>query len=420
MKAFKKISRHKEFISLAFLTILSLILIFYKNAEIPKHLAIDEVAFTKIALSLDNKPYSPYSPLETGHSTTYFYLILASLKIFGINTFALRLPSAIFGILNILIFFFITKKIFKNYLLSSILTVVFLTSRWYINFARFSYEATFLLFLELCSIFLFLKFLEKKGSLTFCFSALFAGLAFSSYLPGRLFFILPCLFLLLYEKKKYLFQYLLIVFVVAFPLLFYLAFHPDLRIKEVSITSNKKISSYEKTKQIAENLKKITLMFNFAGDMNGRHNYPGKPALNPIFGFFFIAGLAIALKNINNRYNQIFLVFFFVSVIPTLFTLTSENPNMLRTFTVLSSLTYFSGLTISYILNFEFKIRKKFLIGIIFSLVAISSFYELRTYFLFQSRVFRNSFEITCPLKDVLKYEVKRIPLKCRVSKNLF
>src|SRR3989338_6060412 len=156
------------------LALISAFLIFYRFADIPKYLAFDEVEFTKLALSLDNKPYIPYSQLATGHSTLYFYILLCSLKTFGINTFALRFPAAIFGILSVIIFYLIMQNIYqKNKILNTkyliLNTLILLSSRWFLNFSRFSFEATFLLFLELVSIY----FLISKKSLFI--SGLFAG-----------------------------------------------------------------------------------------------------------------------------------------------------------------------------------------------------------------------------------------------------
>ena len=150
----------KKILPFVILILISALLIFYRFSTIPKNLSFDEVEFTKLALSLDKKPYIPYSQLATGHSTLYFYKILGSLKTFGINTFALRFPSAVFGILSALLFYLIIKKIFKQQLLSFLLALTLLSSHWFINFARFSFEATFLLFLELTSIYFILKFDE--------------------------------------------------------------------------------------------------------------------------------------------------------------------------------------------------------------------------------------------------------------------
>src|SRR3990167_10202174 len=145
--------------------IISVVIVFYKFNQIPADLTRDEVEFTRLALSLSGEPYAPYTPLATGHSTPYFYLILASFKLFGVTPFALRLPAAMFGVLSILIFSLILKQIipekkysisFYNlkiplYFLASLLLV---SMRWYFHFARFSFEAAFLIFLELVSVYM--------------------------------------------------------------------------------------------------------------------------------------------------------------------------------------------------------------------------------------------------------------------------
>jgi predicted membrane-bound mannosyltransferase len=82
--------------------------IFYKFNQIPSHLDLDEAEFARLAISLYKEPLTIFSPYATGHATPYFYLILASFLTFGLNTFALRLPSALFGFLNPFLVFLIS------------------------------------------------------------------------------------------------------------------------------------------------------------------------------------------------------------------------------------------------------------------------------------------------------------------------
>src|SRR3989344_3777264 len=105
----------RSFIYSLILLIISFTLIFFNFNLIPKNISFDEIAFTRLALSLNNSNYIPYSELATGHSTLYFYIILLSFKIFGVSNFALRLPSAIFGILSILVFFVLLKNVLIYY-----------------------------------------------------------------------------------------------------------------------------------------------------------------------------------------------------------------------------------------------------------------------------------------------------------------
>jgi len=427
------------------LALISVFLIFYRFADIPKYLSFDEVEFTKLALSLDNKPYIPYSQLATGHSTLYFYILLASLKTFGINAFALRFPAAFFGIISITMFYLITKKVFQQFNNETMkqwfpffLSFILLSSHWFLNFARFSFEATFLLFLELASIYFLLKFDEhlkvkrpdflanrqgppwgcgglKNSGLSFLImSGSFSGLAFLSYTPGRIFFILPLLFLTLetlITLKLYKLVYFLIPFIIiTTPLTSYLLTNKDIRVDQQFFLKNNEMTINEKINGLWSNVSKTTLMFNIKGDVNGRHNYPNKPALNSILGILFIFGLTISIKNFRNFYNKLFLFYFFISLFPALMTYPWENPNMLRTFTVLPSVTYFIGnalIFLNAIVSKIFSNKKMIVSWLLFLVILSSSLYELRTYFKYQSVVFNQSFEIKLPLEKAIKFKFK-------------
>ena len=420
----------KKFLPIIILTIITSFLIFYRLTEIPKNLSFDEVEFTKLALSLDNKPYIAYSQLATGHSTLYFYILLASLKTFGINTFALRLPAAIFGILSIIIFYLILEIIFKKdkilntyYLILT--TLIFLTSHWFLNFARFSFEATFLLFLELVSIFFLISFWRDKQSqnIFLLISGLFSGLSFLSYTPGRIFFLLPLSFLILQTLrtlKLYKLAYFLIpLIIIITPLTAYLVTNNDTRVDQQFFLKNKEMTINEKVNGLWKNISSTALMFNIKGDVNGRHNYPNKPALNPILGILFLIGLISITTNyklFNHRSldedgrttNYFFLFYFLISLFPALMTYPWENPNMLRTYTALPSVIYFIGNGIYYlgtiVQRLLLKSKWKYLILNTFYLILVlSCFYELRTYFKYQSTVFNQAFEIKLPLEKAIK-----------------
>lgn len=414
---------------LLFLTVaFSLLIVFYKSAFIPKNLSFDEVEFAKLALSLQNKPYIPYSTLATGHSTLYFYILLASLKTFGITKFALRLPSAVFGISSIFVFYILMKRIFQDYknkninkYLPFLLSCLLVTSHWFLNFARFSFEATFLLFLELTAVYCFVIFVQSKcknGRYLFL-SGFFSGLAFLSYTPGRIFFLLILGFLFLHFIKSKLkntsvtsltakqFLYFLIPFIITIaPLSLYLSSHVDTRIDQEFFLNNHEVTLPVKVAGLWQNISSTALMFNIKGDVNGRQNYPNKPALNPFLGILFIVGLIISIRYWREDNNKLFLGYFTLSLIPALMTYPWENPSMLRTYTALPAVIYFAGLALLFFDNLATKILKKqrviILIGI-YIIVISSSFYELRTYFKYQSTVFNQAFEIKLPLDKAIK-----------------
>jgi len=398
-------------------------LIFYQFPLIPQHLAFDEVEFAKLALSLEKTSYTPYSPLATGHSTLYFYILLASLKIFGINTFALRLPSAIFGVFSVLVFYFILKKIYKNNKIITptfllIISLIFLSSRWFLNFSRFSFEATFLLFLELASIY-FLLLAEKENlpssklNIYLIISGIFTGLAYNSYTPGRIFFLLPLAFLVIFYLKNLklkILYFLLPFIIITTPLNLYLLTNKDTRVDQLFFWKNHEMTVNQKITGTIENISSISQMFFLKGDLNGKHNYPGKPALNPFIFLLFFSGLLISLFNLKNPFNFLFLGYFFLSIFPSLAIYPWENPSMLRTFTTIPSTVYFISVTLYHLFSIVkrwYKNKLAFVKIIITVFIFISCFYELRTYFKYQSTVFNQAFEIKLPLEKAIKVELK-------------
>src|SRR3989337_2813666 len=105
---------------------LAAILRFYKLGINPPGLYWDEAVFG----------YDAYSILKTGKDhhgvvlplffesfgdwklPVYHHLLVPSIAVFGLNEFAVRFPSAFFGSLTIIVFFFIVKKLTKNIRLS--------------------------------------------------------------------------------------------------------------------------------------------------------------------------------------------------------------------------------------------------------------------------------------------------------------
>lgn len=423
----------KIIIELLLLFAVSLIIVFFQFNQVPKKLSWDEVEFARLALSLDGKPYTPYSQLATGHSTLYFYILLISIKTFGLNNFALRFPAALFGVVNVLLFYFLARLVFANiryfkksffnqnlpianisiYSLLPLLTsLIFISLRWYFNFARFSFEATFLLYLELMTILFFFLFQKTRVIIYLIGTAVFSGLVFHSYYPGRIFFLLPLLFLFYYPAKKLVkknvFIFLLIFLLTAFPLLVYLSTHKDLRIQEQLFLTDKKINIKNKISYFVENIVKVGYMFNLQGDLNGRHNYPGKSLFNPVVGAIFLFGLLVTILNLKIFSNQFFFIYFILSLVPSLFTYPVENPNSLRTYTSIISSVYFIGNGITYLLQSEKRARMLFLVVVLvlILLFALSSMYDLRTYFLYQRQVFNKSFELNGTIQRILNLKL--------------
>lgn len=397
-------------ISLILTGVVSASLIFYNFLKLPKYLDLDEVEFARLALDLQNKPYTPYHQYATGHTTFYYYLILASFKLFSPSNFSLRLVSAMFGVLSALALAYLAKQIkTKNKEFIIFFPLVVITQRWFFNFARFSFEATFLLFWEILSIIFLFNFLKTNKAKHIMISALFAGLAYNSYAAGRVFFLIPIIVVFLAKIKRKtanLALFLLIFLLTTAPLnLYFFNNTLDTRAQQQVFLFNTQLSLTDKLLFIKDNLIKYTQMFFTQGDVNGRHNYPLKPAVNILISLTFTLGLCQSLKKIivktDSSADKVFLVWFGVTLALPILTYPWENPNMLRTYFILPALGYFSYSGLELLID-KFKLNnKKFIIFSAFML--LSAVYDLRTYFYYQAQVFDYAFKVTEPLEVIYK-----------------
>ena len=133
---------HKIHIIIIFLILsIAFLLRFYKLGEIPAGFYQDESAIG----------YNAYSVMETGkdeHGQTfplyfksfgdyklpvYIYLTALSVQTFGLNEFAVRFPSALFGFLTVVVFYFFVKELTRNKPLSIISTAFLAISPWHLH-----------------------------------------------------------------------------------------------------------------------------------------------------------------------------------------------------------------------------------------------------------------------------------------------
>lgn len=198
------IFKPKNFI-LFFIVALGFMLRFYNLGEVPPSLNWDENSNAYNAYSIlktGRDEYSNFLPLynrsfDDFKPPLYMYLNVITVWMFGLNSFAARLPSAIFGTLTLIPIYFLAKFLFQNQKsanveLASIASVlVFAISPWHIHFSRVGFEANVGLFTAVCAITFFLYGIRNIKYLIL--SALFVGLSAYSYHSVRIY--LPLLLL---------------------------------------------------------------------------------------------------------------------------------------------------------------------------------------------------------------------------------
>src|SRR3989344_4871422 len=125
---------------LILILLLAVILRFYRLSNIPVGFNDDEAAFGYNAYSILKTardewgrflPFPVFESFGDWKLVGYLYLTVASEAIFGASEFAVRFPSAIFGILSVWTTYLLTKKLLgKNVgLLSAFLLAI---SPWHV------------------------------------------------------------------------------------------------------------------------------------------------------------------------------------------------------------------------------------------------------------------------------------------------
>ncbi|MEK7502055.1 MAG: phospholipid carrier-dependent glycosyltransferase [Patescibacteria group bacterium] len=169
--------RSKTFIILAGIIFLAFFLRFYQLGNNPPSLTWDEAAwgYNAYSIGIDGRDeFGRFLPLDYLESfgdfkpPVYAYLDVLPVKIFGLNEFAVRFPSALFGVLTVIATYFLVKRIFwksklkEFYALMSALILAI--SPWHIMLSRAAFEANVATFFIVLGVFLFLTAVNSVKS----------------------------------------------------------------------------------------------------------------------------------------------------------------------------------------------------------------------------------------------------------------
>ncbi len=236
----KFISKKMVSLILSGIVILAVVLRLWQLGSVPPSPDWDEVALG----------YDAYSIIHTGRDefgnflpvvlrsfddykpALYTYLSIPTVAIFGLSVFAVRLPSAIFGIISVIAVFYLVQELFKNYKYKDILSLsaslMLAISPWSVQFSRVAFESNVGDCLNLLAALFFIKGVNGRRWLLFL-SASFAGLSIYAYQSEKVFTPLFVFMLaLIYRKqllkisKKYLFLVIVFGLLTVIPMLTYI------------------------------------------------------------------------------------------------------------------------------------------------------------------------------------------------------
>src|SRR3989344_4024704 len=247
----------RQYLILILIILLAAFLRFWQLGENPPSLTWDEAAwgYNAYSLGIDGKDeFGRFLPLDYLESfgdfkpPVYSYLAVVPVKIFGLSEFAVRFPSALFGIFMVIITFFLVREIFykskirdETALLSAFLLAI---SPWHIMLSRAAFEANVATFFIVLGIWLFLLSVHGKRWILL-FSVVSFVLSIYTFNTARV--VTPILVLILtFAFRKELWQrkietvlaIILGIILILPTLKFLMSPQASLRFKEVNIFSN--------------------------------------------------------------------------------------------------------------------------------------------------------------------------------------
>lgn len=244
-------------LTLLFIVIVAAILRFYQLGTNPPFLNWDEAAwgYNAYSIGIDGKDefgrFLPHDYIESFGDfkpPVYAYAAVLPVKVFGLNAFATRFPSAFFGVLTVLVTYFLVKRLFpeaknkKWYALAA--AGILAISPWHIMLSRAAFEANVATFFVVSGVLLFVGGLqEKKWYLVL--SAIPFALSFYTFNTPRVFVPLLVVALaifswrkLLHRKKQLILAFLLGMILLVPTLKFLFSPQAKLRFQEVNIFSD--------------------------------------------------------------------------------------------------------------------------------------------------------------------------------------
>ena len=394
--------KYKTLIFLLIILVIASFFRLWQLDKIPPGLYPDVAINGNEALdSLKTGDFKVFYPENNGREGLIIWLIALSFSIFGVSIWSIKIVAAIIGILTVIGLYLLTKELFnKNIaLLSSFFLAI---SFWHLNFSRIGFRAILLPFILVFSFYFLFNGFRKKNISSFILAGIFFGLGFYTYISFRIavlilpFVLIP--FWLIYRKekqtKKFLlstFYFLFSIFIIALPIGLYFLQNPQDFIGRAA-----PISVFAAENPIKEFGKSLILhlgMFNFYGDQNWRHNFPGSPMFFWPLGILFLVGIILSFKeifkksNYQNKNYQLLSTFyfllstFFIMLLPGI--LTYEGiPHALRIIGAIPVVYIFAGLGGWKVFEFlaQNPQRKILLVSCCLFLVAIS-FFEFNKYF---------------------------------------
>ncbi len=335
----------------AFVLILALAVLLraYHFNSIPPGIFVDETNSGLDALHiLEGRDVSPFTTGWYETPNGYIYYMAAIFKFFGATWLGLKLVSLIPAVLAVAALYVLARALFGP--LTGLISMLLLAvSRWHLTMSRWGWNETAPPFFQILSIFFLIRGLRERRALDYALGGLFMGLGVYTYLSSRLAVATIILYVLYWFvseptgfvaglRRSWLGIAIMALAALAAvaPLGVTYLHNPFLlnnRISEVNVFRD--VQQQHSWAPLAQNVLDTLRFFHQRGDMQGRHNLPGEPMLDPVTGLLFAIGTAYAILAMRDHRRVLLLFWLLIGLSGSYLGARSESPQAYRSLTAL-------------------------------------------------------------------------------------
>ena len=270
-----------------------------------------------------------------------WYLMAGSFDVLGPGQLALRLPTAIGGIIGIPAIYLLGRELFGRSV-GLIAAGLLAGLVWQLTFSRLAFNSVWSVTLDALGLFLLVRALKTGSWTAAALGGITLGLGLHMYYTSRVMVVVAGCALLAFwlARPRERFPSIWRVAVVAAcaglmaaaPLVEFAVLHPtefNSRLTQASVFTER--SDRPTLPRVLDNVEAHVLMFNLAGDRNARHNLPGEPELNFLLGGLFVLGLGLSVARARRPEYLILPVWAALMLAGGVFSVNFEAPQSLRT-----------------------------------------------------------------------------------------
>ncbi|MFN8524841.1 MAG: glycosyltransferase family 39 protein [Chloroflexota bacterium] len=314
----------------------------YRIDELPPGLWWDEaVGGLEVKRILAEPTYRPIYKAELINSPyLWFYVSAACVWLLGPTSEALRLAATIGGVLFPVGVYAVARQLYgpRAAIPASIIAACLL---WNVNFSRNGWSYAWTLSLDAMAVALFARAVLRHSPGAGLAAGLVWGLALQGYNPARLIAVVLAVLVgaaLLRDRRDFLrgqrttlALFAIGALVTASPLVLFAAVNPgEYFARAQTVWIMNEVRQANSWQPLIDSVRQHVLMFNVAGDRNGRHNLPGAPMLDQVTAALFVLGLAAAVARLWRAANLATCAWLLVGLAAGALTLAFEAPQGLR------------------------------------------------------------------------------------------